>query len=388
MCTVVSENKTICSQIEKNREFEIDKVISSLTSTAIKNQTTNSLTKFFEKFLFINKLPNHEFFCIHTNGYTVDIVYKKEISNQSNCNKKLINLDILDEKQNLLNTKAADFHKDIVGVDPGETDFVTIFSNGKVQNFNKMIDSRTCVNSVSTKQYYSRSGFNTKIAAIQKFNKSYTPININEINSATPPKNNGTFDGLLLYFDYINRNTESIMAYYKSSPIPKLAFNTHRKKLRFCMRLFNRHFKNKIIAFGNYRRGDDSIMIKKRPPIQWFKKFILRQGGILSEIDEYNTSKICSKCFNILHKYKPRTKEIVPITPGTSVQYSKLKACSTCKIDNLKSRDYGQQTIVHRDSNAAINICEKFKRALKSQPVIPEFDLKFWKNKTLQSKDL
>ena len=88
-------------------------------------------------------------------------MYKNKISNQSNSNKKLVDLDIFDEKQNLLNTKA-DFHRDIVGVDSGETDFVTIFSNGKVQNFNKMIDSRTCVTSVSTKQFYSRSGFNTK----------------------------------------------------------------------------------------------------------------------------------------------------------------------------------------------------------------------------------
>lgn len=176
-------------------------------------------------------------------------------------------------------------------------------------------------------------------------------------------------------FKYINKHTLEKMNYFKTCINRKLNFRTHRRKLSFCMKLYNKFFKNKVIEFGNYKRGDDSIIKTKRHPIQWFKDFILRQGVIMMDIDEYNTSILCSTCFNILHKYSPRSNQIVPLQEGKSVPYSKLKACSTCK------NKFGKEKIMHRDSNAAINMAKKSKRNLVNMSEPSEFERAHWKDK-------
>ena len=93
------------------------------------------------------------------------------------------------------------------------------------------------IKSLSTKLYYNRCGFTQKNAAIQIFNDSYR-LKINLINSSTPDKKVATVVDMLKYFEYVNTNMKEIMDYYADSPLRKLAFQTHRKKLKFCMLIY------------------------------------------------------------------------------------------------------------------------------------------------------
>ena len=57
----------------------------------------------------------------------------------------------------------------------------------------------------------------------------------------------------------------------------------------------------------------------------------------------------------------------------------------TWGIKNHKSNNYNKAIVDHRDSNASVNIHNKFERTLENKPELPEFNRKYWKGKILQN---
>ena len=88
------------------------------------------------------------------------------------CTKHFVDLTKLNDQQ-----KKHLLEKSLVGVDPGETDFLTIYSHEEDKEESKNVTS------ISTDKYYNNTLVNSKITAIRLFNLRYKQVDINTVNS-------------------------------------------------------------------------------------------------------------------------------------------------------------------------------------------------------------
>ena len=121
--------------------------------------------------------------------------------------------------------------------------------------------------------------------------------------------------------------------------------------MSFLHNYINDNFCGKIVASGNYEWHPGSIIRCQRGPIKLVKQLIKRHAKLMFNIDEYNTSKLCNKCDNILSNYKDGV--ITDPNPIKRLPWCKLKTCKFCNQDQESIR------IIERDINASLNIIDK-----------------------------
>lgn len=173
---------------------------------------------------------------------------------------------------------------------------------------------------------------------------------------------------MFLYKFYLISNFRSyapdmnnIMKYAMENKSRKWDFNCQKAKKRTLYKIYNEHFKQNYVGFGDYSRSDDCIVRLRRPPIKEFRNFILTNQTVVSEVDEFNTSKLCHKCYGVMHAFDFRTDDIKPLDARGRVPFTVLKKCDKCNI------------IYHRDKNASLNILQKLIRNIKGDQEPEEF---------------
>ena len=137
------------------------------------------------------------------------------------------------------------------------------------------------------------------------------------------------------------------MQYAMENTSRKWDFNCYKSKKRTLYKIYTDHFKNNFIGFGDYSRSDDCMIKLRRPPIKEFKQFLLTNQTVVSEIDEFNTSKLCHQCYGVMQAFDFHTDDVIPLNARGKVPFSVLKKFDNCNI------------IYHRDKNTSFNIQKK-----------------------------
>lgn len=217
------------------------------------------------------------------------------------------------------------------------------------------------------------------------YNKHVNKGQINNIWQGVPNKRFTSSASLIRHSDYMNKYTKPIIRYYKVSPDRKWRYNTYINKKRYLLKFSHRYLKNSVVAIGDFSQSAEAKYKSRRGPIKYFKNFLLRHKYKLLNIDEFNTSKMCHKCLQVLGNFDAckRTGKVADNNDksyknagckffsnnATKIPYSKLKVCRNCL--NVKKTD---KLIQNRDSNAALNIMRKCKSLLENKSFPPELD--------------
>jgi transposase len=98
------------------------------------------------------------------------------------------------------------------------------------------------------------------------------------------------------------------------------------------------------IVIGDYKNIKGMKYGKQKPPIQYFIDTCKRNHLSIKEQKEFNTSKLCCYCGNVLRNYNAKTKEAIRYINARKSKFAKLKYC-----------EYSNH-VINRDVNASINL--------------------------------
>ena len=347
-----------------------DKPLSNVnyfTETTYK-QVCNQLfnTKYFETQM-------KEFHYFMTDGKTVSIVLKKrsfkprkrktklEIENDKKepQQKKVIKKlkSVKNEKQNKKLNKE---NLELIGIDPGLRMVFVGCRNTIDQTTNK-----NHITKLSSKQYY-KDIKSTRMSI--KLKKLIERNNLSNLFSSTAPsRRTSKIDQLSLCIRTITEKLNKLIRTLMESKVREWKFDKYRlqqkKIVEICKMLSGkaRHDeeRNVIIGWGNWSNPNNSIIRgHKRGPVKRIVKE-LRRWCRVETIDEYNTSKKCSKCLSETEKMK----------------YKQADEMRTVN-DVLRCKNELCRTYFDRDINGARNMLKKLKIKLGLEEEVEELKRK------------
>ena len=292
---------------------------------------------------------NKEFHYFTTDGKTISVVLKKRKE------KKTIKKQV--KKENLeLNKK----NLELIGIDPG---LRMVFVGCK-----NTIDKTTNKNEIikmSSKQYYN------DIKSMRMTTKLKKLIERNELtnlfSSTAPSRRTSKLDQLCICIRTITEKLHKLIRVLMDSKIREWKFDKYRyqqkKIIEICKMLSGKtrpdEEKNVIVGWGNWSNPNNSIIKgHKRGPVKRIVKE-LRRWCRVEMIDEYNTSKRCSKCLSETEKMK------YPYPEGMRTVNDVLR----CKNEMCR-------TYFDRDINGARNMLKKLKMKLGLEKEVEELKRK------------
>ncbi len=139
-------------------------------------------------------------------------------------------------------------------------------------------------------------------------------------------------------------HNKKLVKFWQNKEIKNAKYEIYRRKKIFYDRLIASIRKRaKKVVIGNYNNKKGMKFGQRLPPIKLFKQKCKSNHLDISEIDEYNSSKFCYKCRNVLRNFDADERISSNYITARS-GFSKLKYCDKCKI------------IMNRDLNASVNM--------------------------------
>jgi hypothetical protein len=300
-----------------------------------------------------------EFHYFTTDGKTVSIVLKRrdytpprrktkqeieESKNKPKEKKKPIKKE-KKKKPVKKETKLDKKNLELIGIDPG---LRMVFVGCK-----NTIDTTTNMNHIikmSSKQYYNDI---KSMRMTTKLNKLIERNNLSNLFSSTAPsRRTSRIEQLSLCIRAITEKLHKLIRTLMESKVREWKFDKYRyqqkKIVEICKMLSGKtrpeQERNVIIGWGNWSNPNNSIIRgHKRGPVKRIVKELKRWCRV-ETIDEYNTSKKCSKCYNDTGKMK----------------YSSPEGMRTVN-DVLRCKNEMCRTYFDRDINGARNMLKKLK---------------------------
>ena len=310
-----------------------------------------------------------EFHYFTTDGKTVSIVLKRrdytpprrktkqeqeDSKNEAKEKKKTIKKEKMKpvKKETKLNKK----NLELIGIDPG---LRMVFVGCK-----NTIDTTTNKNHIiklSSKQYYNDI---KSMRMTTKLNRLIERNNLSNLfSSTTPSRRTSKIEQLNLCIRMITEKLHKLIRTLMESKVREWKFDKYRyqqkKIVEICKMLSGKttpkEERNVIVGWGNWSNPNNSIIRgHKRGPVKRIVKE-LRRWCRVETIDEYNTSKKCSKCYNDTEKMK----------------YSSPEGMRTVN-DVLRCKNEMCRTYFDRDINGAKNMLKKLKIKLGLEEEVVE----------------
>jgi transposase len=212
------------------------------------------------------------------------------------------------------------------------------------------IDNTTNKNHIikmSSKQYYNDI---KSMRMTTKLNKLIERNNLSNLFSSTAPsRRTSRIEQLSLCIRTITEKLHKLIRTLMESKVREWKFDKYRyqqkKIIEICKMLSGKtrpeQERNVIVGWGNWSNPNNSIIRgHKRGPVKRIVKE-LRRWCRVETIDEYNTSKKCSKCYNDTEKMK----------------YPEIGTVN----DVLRCKNEKCRTYFDRDINGARNMLKKLK---------------------------
>jgi len=340
--------------------------------TNVKNFTETTYKQVCNEFFNIKyyETTKMEFHYFTTDGKTVSIVLKRrdykpprrktkqeieESKNEPKEKKKPIKKETKKKpvkKEIELNKK----NLELIGIDPG---LRMVFVGCK-----NTIDTTTNKNHImklSSKQYYNDI---KSMRMTTKLNRLIERNNLSSLfSSTTPSRRTSKIEQLSLCIRTITEKLHKLIRTLMESKVRKWKFDKYRyqqkKIVEICKMLSGKttpkEERNVIVGWGNWSNPNNSIIRgHKRGPVKRIVKE-LRRWCRVETIDEYNTSKKCSKCYNDTEKMK----------------YSSPEGMRTVN-DVLRCKNEMCRTYFDRDINGARNMLKKLKIKLGLEEQVVE----------------
>jgi len=312
-----------------------------------------------------------EFHYFMTDGKTVSIVLKKRGFEPKKRRTKLeIEKDkkeppkkkVIKKQDNKIKTETKLDMKNLklIGIDPG---LRMVFVGCKTT-----IDPTTDKNHIiklSSKQYY------TDIKSTRmsmKLKKLVERNNLSNLFSSTAPsRKTSKIDQLSLCIETITEKLHKLIRTLMESKAREWKFDKYRfqqkKIVEICKMLSGKRRpeeeRNVIIGWGNWSNPNNSIIRgHKRGPVKRIVKE-LRRWCRVETIDEFNTSKKCSKCLSDTEKMK-------------YLQHDEMRTVN----DVLRCKNEKCRTYFDRDINGARNMLKKLKIKLGLEIEVEELNRK------------
>ena len=310
-----------------------------------------------------------EFHYFMTDGKTVSIVLKKR-SFQST--KRRTKTEIEKDKKELPTKKEKKMvikkqvktkteldikNVELIGIDPG---LRMVFVGCRTT-----IDPTTNKNHItklSSKQYYNDIKSTRMSMKLKKLIERNNLSNL--FSSTTPTRRTSKIDQLCLCIKTITEKLHKLIRTLMESKVREWKFDKYRfqqkKIVEICKMLSGKvrpeEERNVIVGWGNWSNPNNSIIKgHKRGPVKRIVKE-LRKWCRVETIDEFNTSKKCSKCLSDTEKMK----------------YPEMRTVNVVlRCKNEKCRTY-----FDRDINGARNMLKKLKIKLGLEEEVEELNKK------------
>ena len=110
-----------------------------------------------------------------------------------------------------------------------------------------------------------------------------------------------------------------------------------------------------VVGYGDWSQQDGFGRGHQKAPVKMFRKALARQVRAVVDVDEYHTSKMCSKCGMAGRGEQKLAKALLPFKKNRheAVRNTECYHVLRCKHSACK-------TLWQRDQNAARNIMAKF----------------------------
>ena len=310
-----------------------------------------------------------EFHYFMTDGKTVSIVLKKR-SFQST--KRRTKTEIEKDKKELPTKKEKKMvikkqvktkteldikNVELIGIDPG---LRMVFVGCRTT-----IDPTTNKNHItklSSKQYYNDIKSTRMSMKLKKLIERNNLSNL--FSSTTPTRRTSKIDQLCLCIKTITEKLHKLIRTLMESKVREWKFDKYRfqqkKIVEICKMLSGKvrpeEERNVIVGWGNWSNPNNSIIKgHKRGPVKRIVKE-LRKWCRVETIDEFNTSKKCSKCLSDTEKMK----------------YPEMRTVN----DVLRCKNEKCRTYFDRDINGARNMLKKLKIKLGLEEEVEELNKK------------
>lgn len=350
--------------IRNEKDIEI-KDVKNFTETTYK-QVCNELfnIKYFETQL-------KEFHYFMTDGKTVSIVLKKRGFEPKKRRTKIeIEKDKKEpQKKNVIEkqvkkvkteTELNKKNLELIGVDPGLRMVFVGCRNTIDPSINK-----NHITKLSSKQYYNDIKSTRMSIKLKKLIERNNLSNL--FSSTTLSRRTSKIDQLCLCIRTITEKLHKLIRTLMESKVREWKFDKYRfqqkKIVEICKMLSGKtrpdEERNVIIGWGNWSNPHNSIIRgHKRGPVKRIVKE-LRKWCRVETIDEYNTSKKCSKCLSDTEKMK-------------YLQAEKMQTVN----DVLRCKNELCRTYFDRDINGARNMLKKLKIKLGLEIEVEELNKK------------
>ena len=320
-------------------------------------QVCNELfnTKYFETGL-------KEFHYFMTDGKTVSIVLKKRSFEPKKRRTKTEIEKAKKEPQTKkekvkVETELNNKNLELIGIDPG---LRMVFVG--CRNTIYPITKKNHIIKLSSKQYYTDIKSTRMSIKLKKLVERNNLSNL--FSSTTPSRKTSKIDQLCLCIKTITEKLHKLIRTLMESKVREWKFDKYRfqqkKIVEICKMLSGKtrpeEERNVIIGWGNWSNPNNSnIRGHKRGPVKRIVKE-LRRWSRVETIDEFNTSKKCSKCLSDTEKMK----------------YPEMRTVN----DVLRCKNELCRTYFDRDINGARNMLKKLKIKLGLEEEVDELSRK------------
>jgi hypothetical protein len=355
--------------------------------TKIRNEKDIQITdvKYFTEIIYkqvCNELFNvkyfetqvKEFHYFMTDGKTVSIVLKKrgfqptkrrtklEIEKDDKEPPKKNEKKIVIKKQVKTETKLDKKNLELIGIDPG---LRMVFVG--CRNTIDPTTNKNHITKLSSKQYYNDIKSTRMSIKLKKLIEMNNLSNL--FSSTTPSRRTSKIDQLCLCIRTITEKLHKLIRTLMESKVREWKFDKYRlqqkKIVEICKMLSGKtrpdEKRNVIIGWGNWSNPNNCIIRgHKRGPVKRIVKE-LRRWCRVEMIDEFNTSKKCSKCLSDTEKMK----------------YKQADEMRTVN-DVLRCKNELCRTYFDRDINGARNMLKKLKIKLGLEEEVEELSRKMF----------
>ena len=313
-----------------------------------------------------------EFHYFMTDGKTVSIVLKKRnFKPTKRRTKKEIDKDKKEpqtkrENKNVIkkqvNTESELDMKnlELIGIDPG---LRMVFVG--CRNTIDPTTEKNHITKLSSKQYYNDIKSTRMSMKLKKLIERNNLSNL--FSSTTPTRRTSKIDQLCLCIKTITEKLHKLIRTLMESKVREWKFDKYRfqqkKIVEICKMLSGKvrpeEERNVIVGWGNWSNPNNSIIKgHKRGPVKRIVKE-LRKWCRVETIDEFNTSKKCSKCLSDTEKMK-------------YLQHDEMRTVN----DVLRCKNEKCRTYFDRDINGARNMLKKLKIKLGLEIEVEELNRK------------
>ncbi len=220
-----------------------------------------------------------------------------------------------------------------------------------ISKINTSNNEKTKYNTVtlSTQHYYSVSKINDSSINREYFDRNYKStngnFNINNFNQNMPSHKTIILDELEKYIEYRNINREGLNEYWGKNFTRQWKYTVAIERRRFFTSCLNYFKLFDYVAFGDWKHVKNIKYGVRLPPIKTLLDFCSRNHlNNIHITKEFNTSKLCYDCNNVLMNYDSKEKKATKFLNNKLSRFSKNKYCQECTW------------IINRDKNASRNI--------------------------------